>query len=346
MKRQFPTETYTRYLNLGFLTEHIKNVIMRSINFIFTLIIVVVLEGCGVIDNETGDSNYSKLESIEIHDLGSVFAKGNLLESNQIIQLIDCIDFLTYGIESFQSCPIDRKRNCLVHMDSNAALSLFDFSGRPQEKIILPNQLGHKNDSYIDGDLLFTCDGNALMGNEHQRIYEYNFLYGNINVLDCKIGEKADARRVVGGVCKLNDFKHMIVAYDFRGDYRGGHNNPTDSLYFFELDRITQEVNLLFKLKWEGWFVQGLTFINNSLYVATNMLPKPLGDNDFIYTGISLWKIDAEKRKLVDKLEVLGNFEPEGLDSYYYAGEPYLLMGIGSHKTIPHIRRLCKLKAF
>jgi hypothetical protein len=91
----------------------------------------------------------------------------------------------------------------------------------------------------------------------------------------------------------------------------------------YKMDKSTGQISQWFELPWRGIFVQGITYVNGYLFVATNMLYK-------IHGGMSIWVIDTRSQKLVDEMIIYFDGEAEGLDYNFEKGKLWLYVGLGS----------------
>ena len=247
---------------------------------------------------------------------------------------------MSYGIEDIQSCPIDKKNKRYIHLKGDKVANVFNYEGDYKYQMNLQD-FGHENDAYIEDDCLYTIDGSSSNYDGLLEVYEYDFQKENFRTNTYDLG-KSNSLSLIGGICKYSMRYHLIVAYNLQGNDRLFSNK----VQIFTLDKKTNEVSMLFCTDWQEWFVQGTTFINGYLYVVTNMLPEIVNSKTY-YRGVHISKFDIQQKQMIDQIEILGCFEPEGLDSYSdEKGTPYLIMGIGSHQTSPIICQLLKMEAF
>ena len=254
-------------------------------------------------------------------------------DNSQHASIYTQMDFLNdyYNLTSYQSSPYNKEKGYILHLKADTEGNICYIDGHGQYPITLPS-MGHENDAFIDGDEMWVVDGDGLGSGGFTDIYKYLFSTGTATKYTLNISSSVGATMVVGGICKYSDTELLIAAYDYRGNY----NNEGDELRIYKMNKSTQVLELLFTTQWEGWFVQGMTYVNGFAYIAANMIP-----NGNVYTGINIWKIDMlGTPSLIETMQLFGDFEPEGLDSYSHNGIDYLLMGIGKYNAISQLTRM------
>ena len=275
---------------------------------------------------EAGKDDFHILKcSQDVYSLG--------VSQNGIVPCFTVYDLFTNNnMQDLQSVVVDQEKKRLILNRADIRSKMLDFSAGVFEfDELFVGDIGHGNDACLIGDYMWVAGGNALDSSNIKRILTY---------IDLSISDNINGgtQRVVGGISKYNDNDNLLLA---AFDYRGGTNSEGDLLLVYKYQISTGTLTELFSTQWNGWFIQGATYIGGYLYIATNMLP-----NGSAYTGIRVWKIDAVSWQLKDPVEFSGRYEPEGIDSMYEDNTPVLYMGMFSGQTSPKQCKILKLKAF
>lgn len=286
--------------------------------------------------------SYERLDTIQQLELSNTIDlqqyKSCYLESDNsrrgtILSFIDIM--ASTGQSSLQSSVIDKEGRRLIVFNGSTDVFEFSFDRKLLRKTTKPTT-GHDNDAFKIANDIYINGSTALEGEANSKLlYKYDTFLGTVSLINTSaIVNNVDSIRCIGGICGGENNKAFLVTQD----YRGAYNNANDKLGVYEMNLQTQTINLLFELSWNGWFIQGATYVNGILYVATNKLP--VSTSPTVYGGIAIWAIDVNSETLIDKIIIDGDVEPEGLESFVENGEVYLYMGIAKYNQIAIISKI------
>ena len=241
----------------------------------------------------------------------------------------------------------------------------------------------------MDGNVVYIDNGT----NGDKNIHKLNLLTNTATAHTLAIGDwqtnpTKSTYTQLSGVCDYNETQYLAVAYDAKqsDESETVENPPTITDQYLRVyvvnksdntisetllgnpDVDSEDVDILLDNEgnvqhWEGIFVQGATYVDGFLYVATNRYrtsARTNYDKKNAYGGIAVWVIDLARKTLVDKIifdgdafdpdgnalaannatygigarYTPGDFEPEGIDYVRENGVTYLYMGLGRYQGI------------
>lgn len=220
---------------------------------------------------------------------------------------------------SIQSVSLDRKRGLLRTLtNQHDRMKVFDFSGNLLTEVHKPHT-GHNNDMCYVDDKLWVVGTKKIT---EPQLWLYDIPTNTAVRQDVTAVRDWGRDRDLSGVCDYDDNTLLLVARENMKSTRGA-NQPGDMMGIYKMDKGTGQISQWFELPWRGIFVQGITYVNGYLFVATNMLYK-------IHGGMSIWVIDTRSQKLVDEMIIYFDGEAEGLDYNFEKGKLWLYVGLGS----------------
>lgn len=220
---------------------------------------------------------------------------------------------------SIQSVSLDRKRGLIRTLtNQHDRMKVFDFNGTLLTEVHKPHT-GHNNDMcYVDDKLWIVGTKKTV----EPQLWLYDVPTNTAVRQDAMAIRNWGRDRDLSGVCDYDRNTLLLVARENMKSTRGS-NAPGDMMGIYKMDKRTGEIQQWFELPWRGIFVQGITYVDGYLYVATNMLYK-------IHDGMSIWVIDTRRQELVDEMIIYFDGEAEGLDHNYENGKLWLYVGLGS----------------
>lgn len=220
---------------------------------------------------------------------------------------------------SIQSVSLDRKKGLIRTLtNQHDRMKVFDFKGNLLYETLKPHT-GHNNDMFCTGDKLW------IAGTEKAydpQLWLYDIGDNSVIRKDVSAVRCWGKDRDFSGVCEYDRNTLLLVARENMKNTRGA-NAPGDKMGIYKMDRKTGVISQWFELPWRGIFIQGATYVNGYLFVATNMLYK-------IHGGMSIWVIDTRAQTLVDEMIIYFEGEAEGLDHNIENGRLWLYVGLGS----------------
>lgn len=237
-------------------------------------------------------------------------------DSSRTIPVYLCADLKE---KSLQSISIDRQRGLLRTLtNQHDRLRTFDLEGNFLGQVTKPST-GHNNDMCLVSDNLYIVGTRQISSPE---LYLYSLTDNTAVKLDASAVRDYGNDRDLSGVCEYDNRTLILVARENMKNTRGP-NNPGDMLGIYRMDKRSGKITQWFELPWHGIFVQGITFADGYLFIATNMLYN-------IHGGTSIWVVDLKRKELVDEMVLFFEGEAEGLDYNYENGKLWLYVGLGS----------------
>ena len=339
------------------------------------------------LDSLTPSSSAAYKELIPTQDITDKVHFIGHLESDATKTLrADDISGWTY--KSYQSSPIWLNRRSILFFDASQSYRILGMDAvwnDATNEIIRNVTLGscHCNDAFVDGNVAYIDDGT----NGNKDIYKLNLLTNTATkvTLDIEDWQGEDATNntctQLSGVCDYNETQYLAVAYDAKQSDESEtiENPPTITDQYLRVYVVNKSdgtiadtlfgnpdvdgagVDVLLDTEgneqlWEGIFLQGATYVDGYLYVATNRYRASASADG----GIAVWVIDLARKTLVDKIifdgdafdpdgnalaannatygigvrYAPGDFEPEGIDYVRENGVTYLYMGLGHYAGI------------
>lgn len=268
------------------------------------------------------------------------FAYSSINQKHYIVELI--FDIGAYKSQpSIQSLTIDKSSKTIYTLNSNTDLLLIDGYNKKIISHQLKPSTEHSNDCCIINNIIYV-NGSTALGSESESkvLYKYNINSREAEKLPVVgINNGTVGMRTIGGICVADPENNNDYLYIVTQDYEGQNiNSPEAKMTFYKYNIANGNIEELFNLPWDGWFIQGATCINGYIYVAGNPQPGDLAPN---YKGVFIYIIDIKNKNIVDKIYIDGNFEPEGLDYIIDNGSVNLLLGIAHHSGMA---KVCKMK--
>ena len=268
------------------------------------------------------------------------FAYSYINQKHYIVELIFDIGAYTRQ-PSIQSLTIDKSSKTIYTLNSNTDLLLIDGYNKKIISHQLKPSTEHSNDCCIINNIIYV-NGSTALGSESESkvLYKYNINSREAEKLPVVgINNGTVGMRTIGGICVADPENNNDYLYLVTQDYEGQNiNSPEAKMTFYKYNIANGNIEELFNLPWDGWFIQGATCINGYIYVAGNPQPGDLAPN---YKGVFIYIIDIRNKNIVDKIYIDGNFEPEGLDYIIDNGSVNLLLGIAHHSGMA---KVCKMK--
>lgn len=295
----------------------------------------------------------------------------------------------------YQSSPFWLAQRSFLFFDANASGIYYkmkfnaDWNSKTSKTCVAIGT-SHCNDAFVDGNVAYIDDGT----NGSKDVYVLDLLTNTATKVTLDIDDWQDSPTnktctQLCGVCDYNETQYLAVAYDAKQSDESAtiQNPPTVTDQYLRVYVVNKSngwiadtlfgnpdvdgsgVDVLLDnegndQRWEGIFVQGATYVDGFLYVATNRYRA----SESLYGGIAVWVIDLARKTLVDKIifdgdaldpngnalaannatygigskYTTGDFEPEGIDYIKENGVTYLYMGIGRYKGIA---KLLKFRA-
>ena len=224
--------------------------------------------------------------------------------------------YINLNDKSLQSVSLDRKNGVVYTMtNQNDFLKVYGLDKEFREKVLKPHT-GHNNDACVVGDNMW------IIGTEDYadpQLWLYGLKTNKAERVDVSILDGAGTKSGYSAVCEYDASNLLLV-----GITGTGTDRPTDKLRVYKYNKGTKKLTQWFELSWHGVFVQGATYVNGMLYIATNI------SEEKIHDGASVWVVDVKNQKLLDEMVILFDGEAEGLDYNIEDGKTWLYMGLGS----------------
>jgi len=225
--------------------------------------------------------------------------------------------FIDLQTKSLQAVGVDRSRQLVYTMtNQNDVMKTYGFNRQYLKEVVKPHT-GHNNDMCVVGDKIWIPDGD--------KIYQYDLNTNKISMtIDVTPNIESGAKRGMLAICDYDSSHLLTVSIDQKAT-ADTPNDPDDKMYVYKVNKATGKINQLFTIPWQGVYVQGATYANGYLFVAT-------GQQKTYHSGASVWVIDMARKTLVDQMVMSFDGEAEGLDHNIEDGKLFLYMGIGNPK--------------
>lgn len=220
---------------------------------------------------------------------------------------------------SIQSVSLDRKKGLIRTLtNQHNRMKVFDFNGTLLYEVHKPHT-GHNNDMFFSDEKIWII---GTKRTNDPQLWFYDTQGNTAERKDAMAIRNWGKDRDLSGVCDYDRNNILLVARENLGDIHS-ENAPDDKMGIYKMDKRTGTITQWFELPWRGIFIQGVTYVNGYLFVATNML-------HMVHGGMSIWVIDTRKQKLVDEMIIYFEGEAEGLDYNFENGKLWLYVGLGN----------------